>query len=52
MRVAEKLYIMGCITYPRTETTRYSSNFEFKELLHTLSELKDYNELKELEKIG
>ena len=33
MRIAEHLYLRGFITYPRTESTTYSSNFNFKEIL-------------------
>ena len=33
MRLAEHLYLRGFITYPRTESTTYSSNFNFEEIL-------------------
>jgi DNA topoisomerase III len=37
MHVAERLYINGYISYPRTETTKYPSTFDIKGLLKTLS---------------
>ncbi|RHZ74167.1 hypothetical protein Glove_227g145 [Diversispora epigaea] len=37
MSVAERLYIQGYISYPRTETTTYSKNFDIHEVLRTLS---------------
>jgi DNA topoisomerase-3 len=33
MKTAEHLYLRGFVTYPRTESTTYSPNFNFKEIL-------------------
>jgi DNA topoisomerase-3 len=33
MRIAESLYLRGYVTYPRTESTNYSTNFDFNEVL-------------------
>ena len=33
MKIAEHLYLRGFTTYPRTESTTFSSNFNFKEVL-------------------
>ncbi|KAL7721107.1 DNA topoisomerase [Entamoeba marina] len=37
MSIAEKLYTRGYISYPRTESTKYSSNFNFRDILDSLS---------------
>ena len=37
MGIAEKLYLQGYVTYPRTETTSYPKNFNFKNLVDALS---------------
>ena len=35
MNVAERLYLGGFITYPRTESTMYSQNFNFQQVLQS-----------------
>lgn len=40
MRIAERLYLSGFITYPRTESTRYPKNYNFKKII---SDLQSYN---------
>lgn len=34
MRIAENLYLRGYTTYPRTESTNFSSNFNFNEIIN------------------
>jgi DNA topoisomerase-3 len=38
MKVAEHLYLRGYTTYPRTESTTFSPNFNFKEVLSSLKD--------------
>jgi len=42
MKIAEHLYLRGYTTYPRTESTTFSNNFNFKEVLVSLKEHDDY----------
>ena len=44
MRIAERLYLRGYTTYPRTESTTFSPNFNFKEVLNSLKESSDYGQ--------
>lgn len=37
MNVAEKLYLGGWITYPRTETTSYAPSFNLEEIVENLA---------------
>ncbi|EGR34411.1 hypothetical protein IMG5_012580, partial [Ichthyophthirius multifiliis] len=41
MHVAEKLYLQGFITYPRTESTSYAKNFPFEDICRSLCQLKN-----------
>ncbi len=41
MHIAERLYLSGYLTYPRTESTRYPSNFHFKGILNKLQNYPD-----------
>lgn len=44
MRIAEHLYLNGYITYPRTESTSYSSNFNFNEVLQAHKDHPDWGD--------
>lgn len=44
MKIAEHLYLRGFTTYPRTESTTFSSNFNFKEVLNSLKESEDFGQ--------
>jgi DNA topoisomerase III len=53
MKIAERLYLRGFTTYPRTESTTFSPNFNFKEVLTSLKDHYDYGKCaKELLKDG
>lgn len=38
MKCAERLYLSGYVTYPRTESTHYPNNFNFNNVLSKIGE--------------
>mmetsp|Transcript_9506 Transcript_9506/g.6865 ORF Transcript_9506/g.6865 Transcript_9506/m.6865 type:complete len:90 (+) Transcript_9506:521-790(+) len=44
MRIAEHLYLRGYTTYPRTESTAFSENFNFNEILKDLTHSSDWGD--------
>lgn len=44
LRIAEHLYLRGFTTYPRTESTDFSDNFNFKEILQEHTRSPDWGE--------
>jgi len=44
MQVAERLYTQGYISYPRTETTRYSNDFPFQSTINSLKGSQDWGQ--------
>jgi len=39
MHLAEKLYLQGYITYPRTESSSYPNNFDFKTIVKSFNHI-------------
>lgn len=37
MHAAERLYLSGYVTYPRTESTQYPKNFNFKQIAEKIA---------------
>ncbi|KAH8362529.1 hypothetical protein KR084_012608 [Drosophila pseudotakahashii] len=44
MQIAERLYTQGYISYPRTETNQYPTNFDLPAVLHVLKPSGDFGE--------
>ena len=46
MKVAERLYLSGYLTYPRTESTSYPDNFEFRQIVDKIRDGYDRPDVK------
>ena len=44
MHIAERLYLSGYLTYPRTESTSYPQKFGFKEVAASLKNIQEYGQ--------
>ena len=44
MQIAERLYTQGYISYPRTETTQYPANFDFRSVLSQQTKSTEWGE--------
>ena len=45
MHHAERLYLSGYLTYPRTESTKYPSTFNFRGVLNAVGNQSSYSEV-------
>jgi len=43
MRIAERLYLSGFMTYPRTESSKYPNGFDHKSVVRALSNVGEYS---------
>ena len=44
MHIAERLYLSGYLTYPRTESTSYPGKYDFKGIIQALAGSSTYSD--------